>query len=60
MVNNVIDAFKKYWPEYYVHNDKPVITEGRLRILLGLMTMRGATEEEIDDVIEDFERNYAP
>ena len=57
MIKTVIDAFKKYWPGY--DGDISNLDEYEFNMLLGMMALRGATEEELDCVCDDYDENYA-
>lgn len=56
MVKTVDEAISKYYPEcldvYALRNERV------FDFFLGIMAVRGATEEEFDAVIEDWEENW--
>lgn len=61
MVTTIKDAMKKYWPECRIREDlfKLTFTKYHYSMLVGHMVHRGATREEINAVIDDYELNYA-
>lgn len=55
--NCIMEAARKYWPEYYKgeHKDIALFTKKAMSILLDHMRKRGAMRWEINSVIDQYE-----